>query len=180
MVVVGCSLDEAYGILNKKRDKKDKKKSRRSFNVNGYEDTQKEYSPVSRIGHVEMKDEMPKLPFMVFDKEDHSNDEDKEEDNKESGNKRPDNKEQKLEVVKPEVVPQPKNKDENVHPYNINYNDIINYLIHKRNTTEGFTNQTNNFKNVNDGFNDVLLFALFGIFFLVFTDYIYKLGKKSY
>ena len=128
-----------------------------------YEETQKEYSPVSKIGHIEVKDEMPKLPFMVLDKEEPSND-----------------KEVRSEVVKPELIPQPKNKDENIQPYNIDHNDLINYLIHKRNITEGFTNQNNTFKNVNDGFNDVLLFALFGIFFLIFTDYIYKLGKKSY
>ena len=36
------------------------------------------------------------------------------------------------------------------------------------------------FSNINDDFNDVLLFGLMGIFFLIFTDYIYKLGKKSY
>ena len=36
------------------------------------------------------------------------------------------------------------------------------------------------FSNVNDDFNDVLLFGLMGIFFLIFTDYIYKLGKRSY
>ena len=163
MVVVGCSLDEAYGILSKKKDKNKKEKKKKILNVNGYEETQKEYSPVSKIGHIEVKDEMPKLPFIVLDKEEPSND-----------------KEVRSEVVKPELIPQPKNKDENIQPYNIDHNDLINYLIHKRNITEGFTNQNNTFKNVNDGFNDVLLFALFGIFFLVFTDYIYKLGKKSY
>ena len=36
------------------------------------------------------------------------------------------------------------------------------------------------FANINDDFNDVLLFGLMGIFFLIFTDYIYKLGRKSY
>jgi len=35
---------------------------------------------------------------------------------------------------------------------------------------ESFTND--------DEFNDVLLFALTGIFFLIFTDYIYKMGGK--
>lgn len=39
---------------------------------------------------------------------------------------------------------------------------------------------TEGFSNVNDDFNDVLLFGLMGIFFLIFTDYIYKLGKRSY
>jgi hypothetical protein len=37
-----------------------------------------------------------------------------------------------------------------------------------------------NFANFNDDFNDVLLFALLGFFYLIFTDYVYKLGKKSY
>ena len=37
-----------------------------------------------------------------------------------------------------------------------------------------------NFSNINDNFNDVLLFGLLGIFFLIFTDYVYKLGRKSY
>ena len=36
------------------------------------------------------------------------------------------------------------------------------------------------FGNVNDEFNDVLLFGLTGIFFLILIDYIYKLGKNSY
>ena len=36
------------------------------------------------------------------------------------------------------------------------------------------------FDSINDNFNDVILFALTGIFFIIFTDYIYKLGKKSY
>ena len=40
--------------------------------------------------------------------------------------------------------------------------------------------QLEGFSNVNDDFNDVLLFGLMGVFFLMFTDYIYKLGKKSY
>lgn len=33
---------------------------------------------------------------------------------------------------------------------------------------------------VNDNFNDIILFGLTGVFFLIFIDYIYKLGKKSY
>ena len=41
-------------------------------------------------------------------------------------------------------------------------------------------NNSEGFANINDDFNDVLLFGLLGIFFLVFTDYIYKLGRKSY
>ena len=36
------------------------------------------------------------------------------------------------------------------------------------------------FDSINDNFNDIILFALTGVFFIIFTDYIYKLGKKSY
>ena len=36
------------------------------------------------------------------------------------------------------------------------------------------------FSNINDDFNDVLLFGLMGIFFLLIIDYVYKLGKKAY
>ena len=36
------------------------------------------------------------------------------------------------------------------------------------------------FEMVNDNFNDIILFGLTGVFFLIFIDYIYKLGKKSY
>tara|TARA_Y100000996_G_scaffold405902_1_gene381631 strand:+ start:221 stop:511 length:291 start_codon:yes stop_codon:yes gene_type:complete len=41
-------------------------------------------------------------------------------------------------------------------------------------------NNSEGFANINDDFNDVLLFGLLGIFFLIFIDYIYKLGRKSY
>ena len=36
------------------------------------------------------------------------------------------------------------------------------------------------FGNMSDDFNDVLLFGLLGIFFLMIIDYVYKLGKKAY
>ncbi len=61
------------------------------------------------------------------------------------------------------------------------YNDFKEYQrkkyfeIHQRQLS-----QLEGFSNVNDDFNDVLLFGLMGIFFLIFTDYIYKLGKKTY
>ena len=51
--------------------------------------------------------------------------------------------------------------------------EIINQQRNKSQENEGFSN-------INDDFNDVLLFGLLGIFFLIFTDYVYKLGRKSY
>lgn len=45
---------------------------------------------------------------------------------------------------------------------------------------EGYKNFQQSSYDFDDDFNDVLLFGLTGIFFLIFIDYIYKLGKKSY
>lgn len=83
----------------------------------------------------------------------------------------------------------PSEMNRNIIPRNANsinisqneYNELLNYRNQinqkqyelSQNLTEGFTN-------INDDFNDLLLFALLGIFFLIFTDYIYKMGKKSY
>lgn len=53
------------------------------------------------------------------------------------------------------------------------------YLQAKQRVFEGYQNLQPS-KNFDDDFNDVLLFGLTGIFFLIFIDYIYKLGKKSY
>ena len=41
-------------------------------------------------------------------------------------------------------------------------------------------NGLESFGNMSDDFNDVLLFGLLGIFFLLIIDYIYKLGRKAY
>lgn len=57
--------------------------------------------------------------------------------------------------------------------------DNINYENYKNRQKERAT-YSESFSNFNDDFNDVLLFGLLGIFFLIFTDYIYKLGRKSY
>jgi hypothetical protein len=54
------------------------------------------------------------------------------------------------------------------------------YLQAKQRVFEGYQNLQQPSKNFDDDFNDVLLFGLTGIFFLIFIDYIYKLGKKSY
>ena len=61
------------------------------------------------------------------------------------------------------------------------YNDFKEYQRRKHfEIHQKQLSQMEGFSNVNDDFNDVLLFGLMGIFFLIFTDYIYKLGKKTY
>lgn len=77
-----------------------------------------------------------------------------------------------------EEIPKEETKKENINKedkYKEVFNDLRKYFasINKVSTKE-------NFANFNDDFNDVLLFALLGFFYLIFTDYIYKLGKKSY
>lgn len=57
--------------------------------------------------------------------------------------------------------------------------DNIDYENYKNRQKERAT-YSESFSNFNDDFNDVLLFALLGFFYLIFTDYVYKLGKRSY
>jgi len=71
-----------------------------------------------------------------------------------------------------------------VYITNEEYKELLKLKNEKQ--TEFINNQVKksqlieSFSNINDDFNDVLLFGLMGIFFLIFTDYIYKLGRKSY
>lgn len=185
MVIVGCSLNEAYGIPRRKKDKK----KRDSDNINpiGY-DTH-EFSPISELGKVQNKEDLPKYLFIPpEDKEEIEIKEDLKEikDIKEIKEiKEVEKGEKIIETIDEKPLPQKiTNKHDIIQPYNIDYNDYLNYMIYKRNINEGFSNMNNNnnhnIQRVNDGFNDVLIFSLFGIFFLIFTDYIYKLGKKSY
>lgn len=54
------------------------------------------------------------------------------------------------------------------------------FEIYKKQLESYKVQHKEHFANFNDDFNDVLLFALLGFFYLIFTDYVYKLGKKSY
>jgi hypothetical protein len=72
------------------------------------------------------------------------------------------------------------NRNTNNNMNNNNRNTNNNMNNNNRNTNNNMNNNNEGFANVNDDFNDVLLFGLLGIFFLLFTDYIYKLGRKSY
>ena len=87
---------------------------------------------------------------------------------------------QKIEHLKEEEY----NDGEKNNEYRrlLNDKDYQDYLNYQRNRANYINNvqQVEGFSNINDNFNDVLLFGLLGIFFLIFTDYIYKLGKKSY
>ena len=62
---------------------------------------------------------------------------------------------------------------------NAQYQDYVNLQKERylKNQSKTKPDIVEGFDRINDDFNDVLLFALTGIFFIIFTDYIYKLGK---
>ena len=57
MVVVGCSLDEAYGIPKRRKDKK--KKNNKELIINGYDDNNY-YSPINEVGKVQIEENLAK------------------------------------------------------------------------------------------------------------------------
>ena len=91
-------------------------------------------------------------------------------------------RQQERVIRRPEPVPlkelkeSPKEKEDFVRISNEDYKRYKEYQQGRysdNKIVEGFDR-------INDNFNDIILFALTGVFFIIFTDYIYKLGKKSY
>ena len=160
MVANGCFLDEAFGEIktqtgNKvKKTKKKEKKEPKDFDKNYYSMT-KDIDGFIEDEELfsEITQDSKKEEKKIIEKIQHLKQEEYDDDDK--------NKEYRRLL---------NNKD---------YQDYLNYQKNRANyinniqTVEGFSN-------INDDFNDVLLFGLLGIFFLIFTDYIYKLGKRSY
>ena len=91
-------------------------------------------------------------------------------------------REQERVIRRPEPVPlkefkeSPKEKEDFVRISNEDYKRYKEYQ-HGRYSDNKIVE---GFDRINDNFNDIILFALTGVFFIIFTDYIYKLGKKSY
>ena len=159
MVANGCFLEEAFGEIKTQNDNKVKKKKKKE---RGNIDFDKNYNSMSNNvdGYIEDEEMFSEIAQKnkkeekrVIEKIEHLKQEDFDDDSK--------NKEYRRLL---------NDKD---------YQDYLNYQKNRANyvnniqTVEGFSN-------INDNFNDVLLFGLLGIFFLIFTDYIYKLGKRSY
>tara|TARA_B100000927_G_scaffold279349_1_gene262871 strand:+ start:106 stop:582 length:477 start_codon:yes stop_codon:yes gene_type:complete len=72
---------------------------------------------------------------------------------------------------------EPQNEEQKKQISNEEYQAFKEYQLQRYQKNR---NVVEHFSNMNDDFNDIILFALTGIFFIIFTDYIYKLGKKSY
>ena len=159
MVANGCFLEEAFGEIKTQNETKVKKKKKKE---RGNIEFDKNYNSMSNNvgGYIEDEEMFSEISQKnrkeekkVIEKIEHLKQEDFDDDSK--------NKEYRRLL---------NDKD---------YQDYLNYQKNRANyvnniqTVEGFSN-------INDNFNDVLLFGLLGIFFLIFTDYIYKLGKRSY
>ena len=159
MVAHGCFLDEAFGEIKTQTENKGKRKKKKEKVSNDFD---KNYHSMAKNIDGFIEDEE------LFSEITH------------------DNKKEEKEIIKKiqhlkqdEYDDGDKNKEYRRLLNNKDYQDYLNYQKNRANyvnniqTVEGFTN-------INDDFNDVLLFGLLGIFFLIFTDYIYKLGKRSY
>lgn len=150
MVVNGCLLDEAYVDYNKKEKKKNKKEKKNEIDKN--------FNNSGKVLPNEIEDSYYNIDQQYYNPPGFFQ------------GKPPENKPQQNINDETEYKRQLTNKD---------YKDFLDFqrnrynYIHRKDVIETFSS-------VNDNFNDVLIFALFGMIFLIFTDYIYKLGKKSY
>lgn len=160
MVANGCFLDEAFGqIKTQETHSKEKKKKKKEKGPIVFD---RNYNESSKNVEGYMEDE--ETFFEV-------------EQKKQMQEKQV---QQKIELLREdEFNDDSKNTEYRKLLANKDYQDYLNYQKNRANyinniqTVEGFAN-------INDNFNDVLLFGLLGVFFLIFTDYIYKLGQKSY
>ena len=159
MVANGCFLEEAFGEIKTQNETKVKKKKKKE---RGNIEFDKNYNSMSNNvgGYIEDEE--------MFSEISQTN---KKEEKKVM---------EKIEHLKQEDF----NDDSKNREYRrlLNDKDYQDYLNYQKNRANYVNNiQTvGGFSNINDNFNDVLLFGLLGIFFLIFTDYIYKLGKRSY
>tara|TARA_B100000035_G_C20969580_1_gene540414 strand:+ start:20 stop:499 length:480 start_codon:yes stop_codon:yes gene_type:complete len=159
MVVNGCLLDEAYVNYDKKEKKKKNKKENKDIDID---------RNFKQSGMIRPNDEDDSLFYPV--NKNYYNQERKIFNQEENNNP---------VIQENNVYDSGENSEINRLLTNKDYQDYLEFqrnrhnYVHQKDIVETFST-------VNDNFNDVLIFALFGMIFLIFTDYIYKLGKKSY
>ena len=158
MVVNGCLLEEAYANYDKKGKKKKNKKENKDVDID---------LNFKQSGMIRPNDDDDSLFYPVnngYYNHGRRNDIPEENNDIQSRTTTYDSGE---------------NSDYNNILTSKDYQDYLEFqrnrhnYVHQKDIVETFST-------VNDNFNDVLIFALFGMVFLIFTDYIYKLGKKSY
>tara|TARA_B100000686_G_C16689329_1_gene916671 strand:- start:651 stop:1130 length:480 start_codon:yes stop_codon:yes gene_type:complete len=159
MVANGCFLDEAFGEIKTQTENKGKRKKKKERSPHDFD---KNYNSMAKNIDGFIEDEE------LFSEITHDS-----------------KKEEKKIIEKVQRLKQEEyNDDDKNKEYRrlLNDKDYQDYLNYQKNRANYINNvQTvEGFSNINDDFNDVLLFGLLGIFFLIFTDYIYKLGKRSY
>ena len=204
----GALLKEAYGSDNIRMKKKDKKKKDlRYFPERGVTPIPEQLQPMEEIDKFDQSFHQ-KSNIMPFGTSSDNNYYNLNEEDTTSGSYFPfqthklDGKERKISLQQPkeekneEIRISSKEYVEHKQPYpwdkgikisEEDYRMLQEYKLIKEQKdkaiiTEQIAKSQNSegFSNVNDDFNDVLLFGLLGVFFLIFTDYVYKLGRKSY
>ena len=149
----GCSLTEAFGEVSIKKKKKNKKIIRDSYEENG-----------------KMLEFYPPEESISKDTFNSSSTVDVETSQKISSDPgKVLNSNEEVEELKEKLKIHDKEKK-----------DLQDYYKRQLDNYKKAQHHVETFANFNDDFNDVLLFALLGFFYLIFTDYVYKLGKKSY
>tara|TARA_Y100000996_G_scaffold414560_1_gene405821 strand:+ start:1460 stop:1972 length:513 start_codon:yes stop_codon:yes gene_type:complete len=170
MVVNGCLLDEAYGdsFMKQRKKKKEKKNyekveidsefnnSSNNIRANIDNDSKSYYYPVNRNYYQDKGFDSQNINQPVV-----SNVDSPQKDTN--------------------YLSEKDNRDLSEYNRAISDKEYNDYLEFQRNRHKYIQKDIiESFSNINDNFNDVLLFGLYGIFFLIFTDYIYKLGKRAY
>ena len=177
MVVNGCLLDEAYGESFVKQKKKKEKKNKHNHLI----EIDKHFQNSSNTIHAnEGGHEM----FYPINENYYIREKNKEENTKANTH----HQLNKEKINTNTNANANANTNANTNANNSEYSRLIHdkdykdYLDFQRNRHNQIhqKNVIESFSNINDNFNDVLLFGLYGIFFLIYTDYIYKLGKRSY
>jgi len=182
--MLGCPLDQAFSndlnnngtTIVKKKKKKDKDKSKVI-----YEDDLEKIKPVNDFTNVEndfssIKQELQRgsksispydndldsyYPIQQYQQQQQQQQQQHDQQYIKQIKERDSYQENNIKISKKEYEEYQKYKAYQQERYN------------KNQIVEGF-------ESINDNFNDIILFALTGIFFIIFTDFIYKLGKKSY
>ena len=174
MVVNGCLLDEAYGdtIINHKKKKKNKGNEEKKYIEidKHFKDSSDTIKP-----HVSYYTDQFNTPIPRKNDGSMPNHNLHETINNPNITQKHKTLEEKQDELKKEKIISEYYRIIN----DKSYNEFLNNQLNKHNKTHS-EKIIEGFQNVNDNFNDVLLFGLFGVFFLIFTDYIYKLGKRSY
>jgi hypothetical protein len=78
-----------------------------------------------------------------------------------------------------ESVQEEESYEDRVYITNADYQAFVDYQKNRHSKSQP-SNVVEGFVSVEDSFNDIILFAIFGLLYLLLIDFIYKMGKRSY